>query len=365
MSAIDPRLPFNASEWNKLFQKRGLSTAQTSASKVGHEGFLSLRALWKHHDGADFSKNAVIPGPYFDKATDYLSRSEPFLKYLSSIEHTNLSEGNEIAQDIGAYSLVYYFQQQVLRVGTMSDEDTEKVFFTPVTARTRSKKPQLPIHQYSILDAECPGAEDSPVPKRKKLSSKLKASITKRGNSSSAASFENSSTQTSEPRSLIENFKKLSIKEGIGIGEWEGEEGKPRTPESSRPTQGTSVLPAMSPASPFRDVAVPAARDEQIVNTALVLLLSSLTMYHPEVRAEWTLHRRGFQLSKWLEARTDGFLRGGEKDTPLVILEVKASWRERRKPYVQFQESAQMAAWIYEQKNRGHLPTEYRDGKDR
>jgi hypothetical protein len=71
----------------------------------------------------------------------------------------------------------------------------------------------------------------------------------------------------------------------------------------------------------------PPANDEQIVNVALVLLLNAATM-HFVPNADWTFHRRAFQIGnkksgKGFEARVDGFLRRLSDDKVMAILEVK------------------------------------------
>ncbi|KAK2763953.1 hypothetical protein FQN54_009572 [Arachnomyces sp. PD_36] len=99
--------------------------------------------------------------------------------------------------------------------------------------------------------------------------------------------------------------------------------------------------------------------DEQIVNTALILLLQGICLRAPQVeKTEWTLQRKAFDFAtntadnesiKLFQARTDGHLRiameEGKESRSLAILEVKAKMRNAAEPYMQ--ESAQMAAWIH------------------
>jgi len=91
------------------------------------------------------------------------------------------------------------------------------------------------------------------------------------------------------------------------------------------------------------------------VNMALIIFLSTATMYHPDVRAEWTAQRKSFKFSNLFEARVDGFLRKGLSDKVGAILEVKAYTRELKQHQIQMQESAQMAAWIYASPDGGEL----------
>lgn len=129
--------------------------------------------------------------------------------------------------------------------------------------------------------------------------------------------------------------------------------------------------------------------DEQIVNTALILLLEGVCLRAPGVdEVEWTLQRKSFNLkneeekkdeatdkkrgkakekgkeekkkTEIFQARTDGHLRiklGGESKS-LAILEVKARLRSVGKPFMQ--ESAQMAAWIHAEPDVGNKTGEFK-----
>jgi hypothetical protein len=92
----------------------------------------------------------------------------------------------------------------------------------------------------------------------------------------------------------------------------------------------------------------PRARDEQIVNTALIDLVKAITLYLPYY-ARWTLLRKAFYYDDW-EARVDGCLESyttEDDDTPVkAIVEVKACRRKFSPLRIRMQEGAQMAAWI-------------------
>lgn len=107
-------------------------------------------------------------------------------------------------------------------------------------------------------------------------------------------------------------------------------------------------------------VKVPDAKDEQIVNLALINFLSAVWI-NDERNSEWSLKRKEFKFESkgngaGFLARTDGHLRVtsrlGLPDRSGAILEVKA----RRRPNstdkdhrIEMQESAQMALWIYQE----------------
>jgi len=107
------------------------------------------------------------------------------------------------------------------------------------------------------------------------------------------------------------------------------------------------VLQAITPATGGRYAP---AKDEQIVNTALLALLQNLTIYHPKLEfhaagePEWTIERLQLKFESWT-AVTDGYLRINDQTKALV--EVKPYVRKDGLVPVQAQESAQMAAWIY------------------
>lgn len=118
----------------------------------------------------------------------------------------------------------------------------------------------------------------------------------------------------------------------------------------SSPLGTPSTTFAQSPVSKeAAAILFPATRDEQIVNTALLLFLRAVSI-HKLRNPSWTLQRQIFKVhfpKGKLEARTDGFLElngGGEREVKAIV-EVKACVREGNEQ-VRMQESAQMVAWI-------------------
>lgn len=91
----------------------------------------------------------------------------------------------------------------------------------------------------------------------------------------------------------------------------------------------------------------PPTKDEQTVNTALVVFLNALTI-HFALSLDWTLHRKSFNAvfeNAVFQARTDGYL-GDSYGTPSILIEVKPIGRSAKLELIQMQESAQMVAWI-------------------
>lgn len=118
--------------------------------------------------------------------------------------------------------------------------------------------------------------------------------------------------------------------------------------DESSPSPSPSPMHLVTPITrELGKILYPPTKDEQIVNTALIVFLNALTIHFP-LSSKWTLHRKpfiaNFKDAKF-EARTDGYL-----DSPggkaRVLIEVKPVLRSLNLLAIQMQESAQMVAWI-------------------
>lgn len=118
--------------------------------------------------------------------------------------------------------------------------------------------------------------------------------------------------------------------------------------DESSPSPSQSPMHLVTPITrELGKILYPPTKDEQIVNTALIVFLNALTIHFP-LSSKWTLHRKpfiaNFKDAKF-EARTDGYL-----DSPggkaRVLIEVKPVLRSLNLLAIQMQESAQMVAWI-------------------
>lgn len=92
------------------------------------------------------------------------------------------------------------------------------------------------------------------------------------------------------------------------------------------------------------------AKDEQIVNDSIILLLKCAIMNVPGIKCQWTSHRSPFPDMKLgtnkLAALTDGYLEGTDGKV-YAIVEAKAATRHRvDRPKVLWQEAAEIVAWI-------------------
>ncbi|GAA88048.1 hypothetical protein AKAW_06162 [Aspergillus luchuensis IFO 4308] len=114
-----------------------------------------------------------------------------------------------------------------------------------------------------------------------------------------------------------------------------------------------SALSSFSPPShwstisPDDEFMYPPTKDEQIVNTALLVYLNSLTL-HFNLPVSWSLHQMAltaeFTNTKF-EARTDGYLADSSGDIKAIV-EVKPMLRQTKEPQIGIQESHQMVAGL-------------------
>ncbi|PYI05846.1 hypothetical protein BO78DRAFT_407843 [Aspergillus sclerotiicarbonarius CBS 121057] len=95
----------------------------------------------------------------------------------------------------------------------------------------------------------------------------------------------------------------------------------------------------------------PKARDEQIVNTALLNFLKALTSHFRSLSSDWTLEQNvleaKFDSGSYI-AKTDGHLKGKAGGDVRGLVEVKTCLRALRLDDICRQESAQMVAWLKE-----------------
>ncbi|KAE8406285.1 hypothetical protein BDV37DRAFT_269932 [Aspergillus pseudonomiae] len=292
MADVPSKLPVDYSTWQDAVKAHGLvgKTVHTaelaSASKMDFKQFLLLRVLWKLHLGNRLSSLPPVLEPYHTQATILLNKSQSWASYCSSIVNGENPEGS--------FAIARHYQVKAANNGKCMRPDS---FDTPVAKRTRS---------YTR-------------------------------------------------RNLEEEFRNLQVDETPS---------KSLTPISQMPISEDSsdddsvvadpLLPPPTPAAlvpeDLQKLMFPPTKDEQIVNTALVVFLNSLTIHFPMIkRCDWTLHRKAFvpQFEEArFESRTDGYLDDG-KGNPYALIEVKPIIRALiNQSRIQVQEGSQMASWI-------------------
>ena len=97
-------------------------------------------------------------------------------------------------------------------------------------------------------------------------------------------------------------------------------------------------------------------RDEQTVNVFILALLSTITATTVPFDTRWVAERNAmvFRKNVWYVARTDGHLLN-RKNRSLGLIEVKPRMRGKDIS-IRVQETAQMAAWISQEKVDSHDP---------
>ena len=96
------------------------------------------------------------------------------------------------------------------------------------------------------------------------------------------------------------------------------------------------------------NLSIPKKLDEEVVNMGLVLLLNALAIKTPNVTTTCSSERAALSarfMQDRYEARTDGVLLHRDR-TVQAILEVKPRPRDKLRPHIQMQESAEMVARI-------------------
>jgi hypothetical protein len=254
-------LPYSTGSWEAAFQSayqrvgqdRTLPTA--SASKIEEWQFLNLRVLWIIESGPQDLEGRMIQffrrelPAYgftvdgFEARKNELHTLPPWIAYRQHLKRVPVS-----LVDLGAFALVNAHQQEIqgLTQRTESGTDTgEGTRFS--TLRTR--------------DRNISYAEQS-TPTRPRGRGK----------------------DPETPSNIVDRFGDLSISD---------------TPFSAYSPRGQKWDTSI-------EALYPRAADEQIVNTALVDLLQSITLYLG-YKARWSLERKAFRFAAW-EARVDGCL---------------------------------------------------------
>jgi hypothetical protein len=303
------RLPSTQGEWDEIVKEFRLEHQNihdfkeiSSASEIGIEQFLLLQVIWtvSDNDKALFQPkkdSLVIQPDHFKAAKAYLSNAESWTEYMNSLrEPKNISAIDGAFPDIGSMSAARYWQL----LSTKTTETEQAVSkFSPIMTRSRT---------YANRLREIP---QTPTPAT-------------RGQGRTRNLF--------DVKQLAQSLEGYSLDESSQPGTAESEMDTVffDTPESSM-------------------VLYPSTEDEQIVNTALLLLLTGITM-HFDMPARWSLHRKAFMLKnvdgKVYEARVDGYLLCTTNSQVKAIAEVKPFLRQPKIQAIQMQEGAQMAAWI-------------------
>jgi hypothetical protein len=292
----ESRLPTSESDWKGRMGGPLVSIfnfpSPASASKISLQQFLHLQIYWTKakSEAPLFSagRELLIKPEQYNRAKKDLDGAEFWTGYLCSILKHGASTLNTGAfPQIGTFSLVRHFQAQCEGFNDMDLENClSKV--TPISKRLRRPPPS---ESPTRLMPETPN------------------------------------------ESMQQQLAELNLNSDLS-----------ESPSSN--LQSSSPLD-YSPA--LNEVDLPAVKDEQIVNTALILFLTAVTM-HFDIPADWSLHRERFVFgesgTKLFEARVDGYLWSRRNRQKKAIIEVKPVARTSNLDAIRMQEAAQMAAWI-------------------
>jgi hypothetical protein len=273
----------------------------SSASKMTIEQFITLRVLWVSSDAADFEVKGWVSQDAVAKSNDFLSSYTDWQTYLKFVQRDSKLCPLPVPSELGTFSVPWYHQRKVREIPEAegTEAPTNKIWWT------RSKAAQA----------------------RRDTQAQVPTTPTKPG--------QNQGNSSDMMGSVQDKFKVLSVQSP-----------GPGTPNT--PATGSSALTHMSGDSPEL---YPPARDEQIVNTALIDLLLAITIHHLEVKLHWTIERQKFSYKGKFNAITDGCLTRPGSDPfnqVVAIIEVKARVRRSDPEQIKIQETAQMVAWICE-----------------
>lgn len=303
----ESKLPRTLGEWASSATRRAVIDSsihdhpQQSGSKVEEPQFLLLRAVWPASREAfafkeDCKSKRWIDSQNLSRASSYLNSLDAWNKYIGS-----LGQPQERIMG-GTFALVHYYQRLSTRPNKKpSGNAFSKVDFSPRVTRSQARRnpPQRP---------ETPTRAP-------------------RGGTNVSDAMD----------SVMDLLEDLNL--------------DPDAPNYSSGSSPLSTLSGHSPTSGENAKNVQ-TEDEQIVNTALILLLNALTLHCDLVQGEWSLYRQPFVVKKAndkvYEARVDGLLRINQKNTRAII-EVKPFIRNASPEIldgIRMQETAQMAAWI-------------------
>jgi hypothetical protein len=295
------------------------------ASGLTLEHFLCLRVLWKEHTSAQFKIEHYVDALSRDRARERV-KTRKCREFFDDIARTTYRDPKQTRtttsehpnppyREDSIFSLVRTYVEYVFnldRTSTASGSSKVLVLAPPNPA------PQSGYHR--DVTPESPLAGKGSGLNRHEME-------------------EDPDTMDISPQSSSRSISDDSVNE----------------PEGGSPAQPTDFAPT---------------DDEMIVNMAFILLLNALTeadVAFERMRTSgyrWVPSRdvlrilkssgqsvhpssRGVIKNKLLEARTDGSLRRTEQNLPVALVEVKPYLRSAKMEQIQWQEGAQMAAYIY------------------
>ena len=282
-----------------------------SGSKMTVLQYLALKTIWKGYDPNDIIKDewALRFGStemeLLEQSTK-MSEDDAWRTYLNILETTPKPKPHSnFPRKLGRFATVVQNQLEVSNLKP-TERELQKVIVSPISGRTRLRAKSV-----------------QPVPFVRPVSTNIS-----QGDSNS--SEREGRAREAEERPGLRAVSQISDHASV-----------------------SSVIDFDIPRRE-RDVTI----DEQVVNTAAINFLQNLFVHGGLEYAYWSAQRKGFCLgngsrgSTAFKAFTDGHLKvkRGDEIRSAAILEVKARKRPTRDDFsVEWQETAQMALWIYEE----------------
>ncbi|KAJ3493179.1 hypothetical protein NLG97_g4894 [Lecanicillium saksenae] len=318
------KLPGTHARWLTAWQDNAVAyqsihtfTDALSASKIEFPQYILLRSLWKKVEVTRASLlTQHVSMAHIKAAEAELGKFNDWRAYLDAIR-----DGCKTTKN-GSLALVRYYQHLCLNTHSSPDDGgNDKIDNSPMQTRSRTRPPAQAqsdnISEYSESSVEFASAH---------------------AQTASWLSVQQGETALNFPstpnRNLTSGFASLTL-------------------SATRRRRGESGNGSNWSDNPEnRPKKFQAVKDEQIVNTAIIILLNVLTISFSQTVGEWSLHRHPLCVQnnaseKVFEARVDGiFTVEGEIRS---ILEVKPYLRDQNaaaEVAVCMQETAQMAAWI-------------------
>lgn len=268
-------LPTDPKDWHHAVRKRGLtgktvhSAVLASASQFEYDQFLLLRVLWTDRKMKELNSALGLSEAEINQAASLLREIKSWSTY-----HGSFASRSGIPE--GTFAIARYYQLEVTRTQEEADPTS---FYTPIVNRTRSRTQRSVANQMADLQLQTP-----------------------------------TRNRANEPP-MTPKASRFDVRDKDDSDE-------------SEPSPFQPVSP-ISPAS--ANVLYPPTKDEQIVNTALIVFLNALTM-HCRLSSSWTLHRKSFTAifqGAQFEARIDGYLQD-HRGNPRALVEVKPILRSRK-----------------------------------
>lgn len=291
--APSQHLPADRTEWEKAVKGQELDKETihgaelVSGSKIGYKQFLLLRVLWKVQSSLKTLPERIKK--LIPEATAMLADYPSWKTYCNGFGKSINPEGN--------FTIVRYYQQMAAHTKGNIRPST---FDTPIALRTRNKLKEkvFDVSKLQLNSPKTPSTNPKDPPRTPELNS----------------------DDDNDDDSIVDDQEEPEF-----------------------------ITPAAQVPKELRGQLFPPTKDEQIVNTALVVFLNALTIHFDNCHTcDWTMHRKGF-IAKFeearFEARTDGYLDDGNENA-YALIEVKPVVRSSKQSLIQMQESAQMVGWL-------------------